>query len=153
MPLELLGSIEVYEVDPSSKIVVITGLVALAAVGIDGVWRRARNVITIVHEGGHAVAALVTGRRLTGIRLHSDTSGLTLFRFGQPATDHLDLVRAYGFDVTGWEGFAVLRRVRELKLVTSVVPVLRTNPRVAGQFAARLTSLRSPDASQVWERY
>jgi len=78
---------------------------------------------------------------------------LTHLRFGQPATDHLDLARAYGFDVTGWEGFAVLRRVRELKLVTSVVPVLRTNPRVAAQFAARLASLRSPDASQVWERY
>jgi hypothetical protein len=42
------------------------------------VWRQARNVITIVHEGGHAVAAVLTGRRLTGIRLHSDTSGLTL---------------------------------------------------------------------------
>jgi hypothetical protein len=42
------------------------------------VWRPARNVITIVHESGHAVAAVLTGRRLTGIRLHSDTSGLTL---------------------------------------------------------------------------
>jgi hypothetical protein len=78
MLLDLLGSIEVYKVDPSLKIVVITGLVALAAVGIDVVWRQARNVITIVHEGGHAAAAVLTGRRLTGIRLHSDTSGLTL---------------------------------------------------------------------------
>jgi hypothetical protein len=78
MLLDLLGSIEVYRVDPSSRIVVITGLVALAAVGIDVVWRQARNVITIVHEGGHALAAVLTGRRLTGIRLHSDTSGLTL---------------------------------------------------------------------------
>jgi hypothetical protein len=78
MLLDLLGSIEVYTVDPSLRIVVITGLVALAAVGIDLVWRQARNVITIVHEGGHAVAAVLTGRRLTGIRLHSDTSGLTL---------------------------------------------------------------------------
>ena len=78
MLLGLLGSIEVSEVDPSSRIVVITGLMALAAVGIDVVWRQARNVITIVHEGGHALAAVLTGRRLTGIRLHSDTSGLTL---------------------------------------------------------------------------
>jgi hypothetical protein len=78
MSSDVLGSIEVYRVDPSARIVVITGLAALAAVGIDGVWRQARNVITIVHEGGHAVAALLTGRRLTGIRLHSDTSGLTL---------------------------------------------------------------------------
>jgi len=78
MLVDLLGTIEVDTFDPSSKIVVITGLVALAAVGIDVVWRQARNVVTIVHEGGHAVAAVLTGRRLTGIRLHSDTSGLTL---------------------------------------------------------------------------
>ena len=36
------------------------------------------DAVTIAHEGGHAVAALLTGRRLRGIRLHSDTSGLTL---------------------------------------------------------------------------
>jgi len=41
-------------------------------------WRIARNAITIAHEGGHALIAVLTGRRLTGIRLHSDTSGLTL---------------------------------------------------------------------------
>jgi hypothetical protein len=35
-------------------------------------------VVTIAHEGGHALAAVLTGRRLTGVRLHSDTSGLTL---------------------------------------------------------------------------
>ena len=33
---------------------------------------------TIVHEAGHAVAALLTGRRLAGIRLHSDSSGVTV---------------------------------------------------------------------------
>ncbi|HWH01161.1 MAG TPA: M50 family metallopeptidase, partial [Pilimelia sp.] len=41
-------------------------------------WRVARNAVTIAHEGGHALAALLTGRRLTAIRLHSDTSGLTV---------------------------------------------------------------------------
>ena len=35
-------------------------------------------LVTITHEAGHAVAALVAGRRLQGIRLHSDTSGLTV---------------------------------------------------------------------------
>ena len=40
-----------------------------------GVWRVSRNAITIAHEGGHGLIALLTGRRLDGIRLHSDTSG------------------------------------------------------------------------------
>jgi hypothetical protein len=41
-------------------------------------WRPARHVVTIAHEGAHGVVALASGRRLSGIRLHSDTSGLTV---------------------------------------------------------------------------
>ncbi|HET9138089.1 M50 family metallopeptidase [Actinophytocola sp.] len=55
----------------------------LLVVLLPGPWRVARNVITIVHEAGHALTALLAGRRLRGIRLHSDTSGLTLSR-GRP---------------------------------------------------------------------
>jgi hypothetical protein len=73
-----LDSVTAYLPDPSSWLVLGTGLGALLAVLLDGVWRWARHVVTIVHEGGHAVTAVLTGRRLTGIRLHSDTSGLTV---------------------------------------------------------------------------
>lgn len=41
-------------------------------------WHPARHVLTIVHEGAHGATALLVGRRLRGIRLHSDTSGLTV---------------------------------------------------------------------------
>ncbi|OLE30426.1 MAG: hypothetical protein AUG44_01325, partial [Actinobacteria bacterium 13_1_20CM_3_71_11] len=34
--------------------------------------------VTIAHEGGHGLVAVLAGRRLKGIRLHSDTSGLTV---------------------------------------------------------------------------
>jgi hypothetical protein len=64
--------------DPPALLVLITALLALAVVATRLPWRIARNAITIAHEGGHALAAVLTGRRLTGIRLHSDTSGLTL---------------------------------------------------------------------------
>jgi hypothetical protein len=56
---------------------------ALLVVVLPGTWRVARAVITIVHEAGHALTAVLAGRRLQGIRLHSDTSGLTLSR-GKP---------------------------------------------------------------------
>jgi hypothetical protein len=46
-------------------------------------WPWCRHVVTIAHEGAHGVAALLTGRSLQGIRLHSDTSGLTVSR-GRP---------------------------------------------------------------------
>jgi hypothetical protein len=64
--------------DPPAALVLVTGVLALAIVGTRLPWRITRNAITIAHEGGHALAAVLTGRRLTGIRLHSDTSGLTL---------------------------------------------------------------------------
>ncbi|WP_027659254.1 M50 family metallopeptidase [Salinispora fenicalii] len=64
--------------DPPPLLVLLTGVGALIVVSTGRPWRIARNAVTIAHEGGHALAALLTGRRLHGIRLHSDTSGLTL---------------------------------------------------------------------------
>ena len=65
---------------PSATIVAGTAVVALLLVTYRRSWRLVRNVITIAHEGGHAAVAVLSGRRLQGIRLHSDTSGLTLSR-------------------------------------------------------------------------
>src|SRR5687768_1770760 len=81
---------------PEPWVVLLTGLVAVAVVGYGPVWRLARGVVTIAHEGGHALAALLTGRRLRGIRLHSDTSGLTLSS-GKPT--------GFGMVVTGAAGY------------------------------------------------
>ncbi len=68
---------------PPPGLILATCAVAVAAVLVPALWRLARNLITISHEGGHALVAVLTGRRLTGIRLHSDTSGLTVAR-GKP---------------------------------------------------------------------
>ena len=68
---------------PATAVVVGAAVVALLVVLIRDVWVVARNVVTIVHEGGHALVALLVGRRLQGVRLHSDTSGVTLSR-GRP---------------------------------------------------------------------
>jgi Peptidase M50B-like len=57
---------------------VLAAVVALLAVAHRGSWRVCRTVVTIAHEGGHALVAVLTGRRLSGIRLHSDTSGVTV---------------------------------------------------------------------------
>jgi len=69
--------------DPPRWLVLTAAVVALIAIIPHGVWRISRNVVTIAHEGGHAAAAVLSGRRLTGIRLHSDTSGVTVSR-GKP---------------------------------------------------------------------
>ena len=63
---------------PSAAIVAATAVAALTLVLVPELWRRTRHLVTIAHEGAHGVAALASGRRLAGIRLHSDTSGLTV---------------------------------------------------------------------------
>jgi hypothetical protein len=68
---------------PPRLIVLGTAVLALLVVAPYVTWRISRHVITIAHEGGHALVGLLTGRRLSGIRLHSDTSGLTVTR-GRP---------------------------------------------------------------------
>jgi hypothetical protein len=82
--------------NPSPWLVAATGLFALAAVLPHGVWRVARNAITIAHEGGHGLVAVLTRRRLQGIRLHSDTSGLTVSR-GKPHGLGMILTAAAGY--------------------------------------------------------
>ena len=59
----------------TEQIAALTG--ALLAL-IPPIWRYTRHVVTLVHEAGHAIVALATGRRLNAITLHTDTSGLTV---------------------------------------------------------------------------
>ncbi|MBQ1074520.1 M50 family metallopeptidase [Micromonospora sp. C31] len=82
--------------DPPPLLVLLTAVVALVVVSTRLPWRIARNAITIAHEGGHALAALLTGRRLHGIRLHSDTSGLTLSA-GRPTGPGMILTLLAGY--------------------------------------------------------
>jgi hypothetical protein len=65
---------------PEPAVVLAVALVALALVLIPRAWSLTRHLVTISHEGGHALVAVLTGRRLMGIRLHADTSGVTLSR-------------------------------------------------------------------------
>lgn len=73
-------------------------------------------------------------------------------RFDYEIDPHPSFVREYGFDVTSWSGFRVLRQLRELQLVTSVVPVLPSNPAVRSQFEHRLATLRT-GAMERWQPY
>ncbi len=84
------------EPTPPAWIVLADAVAAAAAVIHRPTWRIARNVATIAHEGGHALIAVVTGRRLYGIRLHSDTSGLTLSR-GSPTGPGMVATAAAGY--------------------------------------------------------
>lgn len=59
-------------------------------------------------------------------------------RFGRDLAAARRFLTRYGFDVTAWPGFSVLRRVRELTMLTGVVPVLSSSPSIAREFARRI---------------
>lgn len=74
-------------------------------------------------------------------------------RMGHPPDWHDELTQAYGFDITGWEGFPVLRELRELKITTGVLPIVRSNPGVRDQLHRRLRTLRENDLVTQWAPY
>jgi hypothetical protein len=77
---ELWDRIAATQPAPPVSVVAVSGIAALLVVLNARAWHLARNAITIAHEGGHALVSLLSGRRLEGIRLHSDTSGETTSR-------------------------------------------------------------------------
>jgi len=90
---------------PSSVTVLLTAAVAAAVVAWPPTWRVTRHAVTLVHEAGHAGVAVLTGRRLAGIRLHSDTSGLTT-SVGRPRGPGMMLTAAAGYVSPGLLGLA-----------------------------------------------
>jgi hypothetical protein len=91
--------------NPPLPLPVLLGCAVVAAVLVlsPALWRRTRHVVTIAHEGAHGLAALATGRRLAGIRLHGDTSGLTLSA-GRPRGPGMVLTGAAGYVGPGLVG-------------------------------------------------
>ncbi|GAA3815766.1 M50 family metallopeptidase [Amycolatopsis sp. ATCC 39116] len=103
--LDVLAGLFGAQPDPSIPVPLVTGGVALLLVLSGAPWRMARNVITIVHEAGHALIAVLAGRRLQGIKLHSDTSGVTVSR-GKPEGPGMVLTALAGYPAPGILGLA-----------------------------------------------
>lgn len=74
-------------------------------------------------------------------------------RFGDAPERYRQLADAYGFDVTQWDGYPVLRAARELKLTTSVLPILRSRPEVRDELVRRLADLRAGRHGTHWSRF
>jgi hypothetical protein len=81
---------------PPAWLIGLTGIAALLLVLNTRIWMWAGKVITIAHEGGHALVSVLSGRRLDGIRLHADSSGVTYSR-GKRNGPGLVLTAAAGY--------------------------------------------------------
>lgn len=81
---------------PSTAVVVGTAVAVLAVLVVPVAWHLARHGLTIVHEAFHAGVAVLVGRRLSGIKVHSDTSGLTVSS-GRPRGPGMVATAAAGY--------------------------------------------------------
>lgn len=120
-----LGSLLEGLPEPAVPVAWAAGALALLVVLLPTPWRLARNLVTIVHEAGHALAGLVVGRRLQGIRLHSDTSGVTVSR-GKRTGPGMVLTTLSGYPAPALLGlgFAALLAADRMSMILGIAAVL-----------------------------
>jgi hypothetical protein len=92
-------------VAPSRWTTVPAGLLALATVLVRPVWYRLSHLDTVAHEGGHALAAFLTGRDVLEVRIETDGSGST-WHFGRPRGIGRVFVAASGYTAPSLFGLA-----------------------------------------------
>lgn len=85
----------------------MTLVLAAALVLLPLTWQWARHVVTLVHEAGHAGVAAVTGRRVSAIRLHADTSGITE-SIGRPSGPGMVATALAGYSAPPLVGLGLL---------------------------------------------
>ena len=90
---------------PSTTVVLAVALAALLTTWSPVGYRIVRHLVTLLHEAGHAAAGALVGRRVHGIRLHADTSGLTLSR-GRPRGPGMVLMLLAGYPAPALVGLA-----------------------------------------------
>ncbi|MFI5494736.1 phosphotransferase [Actinoplanes sp. NPDC051859] len=74
-------------------------------------------------------------------------------RFGDPVEPYQQFAVAYGYDLTHSPSWPLLRDVRDLQLVTSVLDKLAGRPEVAQVLGHRLRTYLASDRDAIWTRY
>lgn len=111
---------------PPGWVVALAAVVAMLLVWSPDAWPITRHVVTIAHEAAHGLAALLSGRKLQGIRLHSDTSGLTVSA-GRPTGLGMVMTTAAGYvgpALLGLGAAALLANHRALGLLWGLLILL-----------------------------
>ncbi|WP_026123277.1 phosphotransferase enzyme family protein [Nocardiopsis chromatogenes] len=74
-------------------------------------------------------------------------------RYGMPEEEYRAFTRAYGWDVSEWEGAAVLRGARETASAAWVAQHTPGDPGALAEFQRRVASLRDGDPSVRWRPF
>lgn len=76
--------------------VATAGIAALVVVLVPTIWLRLRIAVTLVHELGHAIVGVLSGRRFTGFVVRGDMSGHAVT---------VGPARGFGRIATTWAGY------------------------------------------------
>ncbi len=115
----------------------------------------------LIHGDAHRGNLLRTpGRRLlcdwdsvsAGPREIDLAPTLTGVRFGLTEVQRRGFGEAYGYDMTSWPGYPVLRDMRELQTLTAVLRNAHRDPRALEELRLRLASLRAGD-DRPWNAF
>jgi len=124
-------------------------------------WRPTMS-IGIVHGDPHLGNLLADGERAVLCDLDETGTGPILWDLVPQAVGatrfarepfYRQFVDAYGIDIRDEPYWSVLQRIRELIMVSSVLPNLSHRPEVAAEQAHRFQSLRRGDTAATWHRY
>ncbi|WP_406110368.1 hypothetical protein [Kitasatospora purpeofusca] len=71
-------------------------------------------------------------------------------RFGYGRSHYQRFADLYGFDVTAWSGYAVLRDLRELRMITTNAKRATAGSPTLAEVRRRVEGLRRGDLEDVW---
>ena len=64
-----------------------------------------------------------------------------------------EFVDSYGFDVTEWSGFEVLRRTQEIKMTTWLMQNVNESGSIRDEYELRMRAIRSNADGQAWQPF
>ncbi|MFD7447275.1 phosphotransferase family protein [Streptomyces sp. NPDC059909] len=71
-------------------------------------------------------------------------------RFRHGAGHYQPFVDTYGFDITTWPGFTVIRDLRELRMISTNARKIAQAPHTQSEVERRIEGLRQGDTSMLW---
>jgi len=77
----------------------------------------------------------------------------TAARFGLSEWEIDRFADAYGYDLRSWDGWPILREIREISTLSALIKLAPTNPDSARQLRHRLDTLRAANHVALWQAH
>lgn len=119
---------------------------------------------SVNHGDAHMQNLMITDDRAELIDFEGFCWGHPEWDLAMTATEYLTagfwttpqyhaFVDSYGFDVTSWSGFPVLRRAREVSMTTWLMQNVHEAPKIHDEFEARIETLRTGRPIRPWRAF